>query len=331
MNIARAQEIISRFNQHKILVVGDILLDHYINGVVDRINPEAPVPILKVIGERQETGGAGNVAKNLSSLGAQTALVSVVGDDDMAREVDQAAAREGYEPILIRDKSRSTIRKQRYLVGEHHLLRVDYENTANIQGAIQDQVIAAIRQKFQGDLAAVIVSDYAKGVVNQSVAEMILDEAGQNNILVGADIKPSRAQYFTGATFVAPNIKEAHEFLGLNHLEQSIEPGELARMVYMKMCADVYLTLGKNGIYVYCGGQDGHHIPQENMIEVADESGAGDTATALLMLSLLSGANEQEASQLANAGAAVVVTKVGSVAVKPEEIINMLARREQLT
>ena len=96
MNIARAQEIISRFNQHKILVVGDILLDHYINGVVARINPDAPVPILKVIGERQETGGAGNVAKNLSSLGAQTALVSVVGDDDMAREVDRAAAREGY-------------------------------------------------------------------------------------------------------------------------------------------------------------------------------------------------------------------------------------------
>lgn len=324
MDSTRAKEIIGKFGQHKVLVVGDIVLDHYVNGVVERINPEAPVPILKVIEEREETGGAGNTAKNIAALGAETILISVVGDDETANVIEETARKEGYEAILIRDASRPSIRKTRHLVANQHMLRVDYEDAKNISREVEERVVTEIKKIIAQGVDAIIVSDYAKGLVTQGVAEVVLDEAGQRDILVGADVKPSRAGYFTGATFVSPNIKEAHEYLGLNHHEKQVAPEELAKMVYMKMCSDVYLTLGKDGIYVYCGGECGSHIPQKNIIEVADESGAGDTSAAVLLLSILSGAAELEAAELANAGGAVVVSKIGSVGISPYEIKNMM-------
>lgn len=326
MELSRAKELINQFKQHKVLVVGDIVLDHYVHGVVERINPEAPVPILRATREREETGGAGNTAKNLARLGAETILISVVGDDDTATAMEETAKREGYKAILIRDKERASIRKERYLVGNQHMLRVDYEEVKEINSKVEQKVIDEIKRVIAQGVDAVMVSDYAKGVVTARIAETILDEAGPRDILVGADVKPSRCKYFTGASFVSPNIKEAHEFLGLNWHENKVSPAELAQMVYLKMCADVFLTLGKDGIYVYCGGPSGYHVPQNNVIEVADESGAGDTAAAVLLLSMLSGACENEAAELSNAGGAVVVSKVGSVAIGTDEILEMLAK-----
>ena len=324
MDLNRAKEIISKFDQHKVLVVGDICLDHYVNGIVERINPEAPVPILKVTEEREETGAAGNTAKNVTALGAETILISVVGDDETANVIEETAEKEGYEAVLVRDSSRPSIKKTRHLVGNQHMLRVDYEKAKDISREVEEKVVEEIKRVIAEGVDAIIVSDYAKGLVTQSVAEVILDEAGQRDILVGADVKPSRAGYFTGATFVSPNIKEAHEYLGLNHHEKQVVPEELAKMVYMRMCSDVYLTLGKDGIFVYCGGECGSHVAQKNVIEVADESGAGDTSVAVLLLSMLSGADEIEAAELANAGGAVVVSKIGSVGISPQEIKDML-------
>jgi len=326
MDLTRAKEIVDKFGQHKVLVVGDIVLDHYVHGVVERINPEAPVPILRATKEREETGGAGNTAKNVASLGAETILVSVVGNDDTADVIKKTAAKEGYKAVLIRDPSRPSIRKTRHLVGNQHMLRVDYEETKDVDEEIEKQVIAAIKQEIADGVDAIIVSDYAKGSVTQKVAEAVLDEAGQRDILVGADVKPSRSGYFAGATFVSPNMKEAHEYLGLNHHEKQVPPEELAKMVYVKMCAEVYLTLGKDGIYIYSGGDTGQHVPQNNVIEIADESGAGDTSVAVLLLSMLSGSREKEAAELANAGGAVVVSKVGSVGISTGELQEMLSK-----
>ena len=326
MDLSRAKELVNQFDQHKVLVVGDIVLDHYIHGVVERINPEAPVPILRATNEREETGGAGNTAKNLASLGAKTTLISVVGDDETATVIEETAKREGYRAILVRDNERPSIRKQRYLVGNQHMLRVDFEEVKEVSRAIEEKIVEEIKKVMAEGVDAVIVSDYAKGLVTKKIAEVILDEAGQRDLLVGADVKPSRANYFVGATFVSPNIKEAHEFLGLNYHEHQAQPAELAKMVYVKMCANVFLTMGKDGIYAYCGGEYGHHIPQNNVIEVADESGAGDTTAAVLLLSILSGACENEAAELSNAGGAVVVSKVGSVGISADELFSMIAK-----
>lgn len=329
MDKQRAEEIIKQFGKYKVLVVGDIFLDHYVHGVVERINPEAPVPILKVTEEREETGGAGNTAKNLSALGANATLISVVGHDEAADSMEARAREEGYEPVLIRDENRPSIKKTRHLVGNQHLLRVDHESAFELESDIEEKVIIAIKEKLSEDFDAIIVSDYAKGTISQKVAETILDEAGQKDILVAGDVKPSRACFFTGASFVAPNIKEAHEYIGLNHHEKQVSPDELVRMVFMKMCSNVYLTLGKDGMYVYCGGEHGTHVPQENMIEVADESGAGDTSVVVLMLSRLAGAKELEAAEIANAGGAVVVSKVGSVGITQQEIKDMMETKGQ--
>lgn len=329
MEVARASELINSFKKRRVLVVGDVLLDHYVHGEVERLNPEAPVPILRVTREREETGGAGNVAKNAAQLGGETVLVSVVGDDEVAQRVEQAAQQEGYRAVLVRDASRATIRKVRHLVKGQHLLRVDYEETHDISREVEERVLQALREEIARGVDAIIVSDYAKGVVTQRVAETLLSLASQRDLLVAADVKPSRSPYFLGATFVSPNVKEAHEYLGLNQHEREVEPTELAKMVYMKMCSDVYLTLGKDGMYVYCGGECGVHVPQDNVVEVADESGAGDTSVVVLMLSLLSGSNHEEASYLANAGGAVVVSKVGSVGITREELMEMVVRRHK--
>lgn len=326
MDNRRAKELINQFKEKKVLVVGDILLDRYVSGVVERLNPEAPVPILRAMEEREETGGAGNVAKNVALLGAETSLIGVVGDDSDAGKIQRAAVREGYRAVLIKDSSRPTIRKVRHIVNGQQMLRVDYERDHNISEDIEKQVLDALMREIEQGVDAIIVSDYAKGVVTRALSETLLDVAGQRDIIVAGDIKPSRASYFVGATLISPNVKEAHEYLGLNHLETKLSPEELAKMVYMKMCSDVYLTLGKDGMYIYCGGEKGKHVSQDHVVDVADESGAGDAAVSVLLLGLLAGATEEEAAKLANAAGALVVSKIGAVGVNADEIKEMIEK-----
>jgi len=324
---SKAKELLNKFSDQRVLVVGDVVLDHYIYGSVDRINPEAPVPILRVREEKNATGAAGNVAKNAARLGINTKLISVVGDDVDALEIERAAEEEGYQTELIRDNSRPTIRKIRHIVDNRmegqQLLRVDFEETHEVKGETEDKLIAAIEQEIETGVDGIIVSDYAKGAVTQRVAEAILDLAGQEDILVAADVKPSRARYFVGATLVCPNIKEAHEYVGLNHHEQAVEsPDALARMVYTKMCSDVYLTMSGDGLHVYCGGENGAHVQQPKA--ALDASGAGDTVVTVILSALLAGATEYEAAELSQLGAAVVCNQVGTVGVSQDEIIEAL-------
>lgn len=326
MDNKRVKELINQFKEKKVLVVGDILLDHYVSGVVERLNPEAPVPILRVTEEREETGGAGNVAKNVAKLGAETSLIGVVGDDENAERIKKAAECEGYRAVLIKDSSRPTIRKVRHMVNGQQMLRVDFERDHDISEDIEKQVLDALMREIEQGVDAIIVSDYAKGVVTRALSETLLDVAGQRDIIVAGDIKPSRASYFVGATLVSPNVKEAHEYLGLNYLETKLSSEELAKMVYMKMCSNVYLTLGKDGMYIYCGGEKGKHVSQDHVVDVADESGAGDAAVSALLLGLLAGATEEEAAKLANAAGALVVSKIGAVGVTGDEIKGMIEK-----
>lgn len=330
MNQERTQEILREFNTARLLIIGDVVLDQYVRGVVERLNPEAPVPILNAREEYETTGGAGNVAKNTAALGAQTVLVSVVGQDPLAEKVEVAARREGYQPLMVRDDSRPTIRKMRYIVQSQQLLRVDYEEIHDAPVNIEDQLIAAI-EEWMPKIDGVIVSDYAKGVVTQRVAAALLAAAQQHQVLVAADFKPSRAPFLAGADFVSPNLKEGHEILGLNYVDQRQSPSDIAQRLREKLVTDVYLTLGAEGILVATRDGVTEHVPQEHVAEVFDVSGAGDTAIAILMLARLSGATAVEAAHLANAGGAVVVEKVGSVAVTSEELLHMAVNKHSLT
>ncbi len=327
MKEARAREIIDGFRNHKVLLVGDVMLDHYVFGKIERLNPEAPCPLIRTSDEHLLTGGAGNSAKNVASLGAETHLVSVVGGDGYAGKLEEQSRKEGYAPIFIKDESRPTIRKMRCMVHNQQLFRLDFEETNDIPKGIEDEIIAAIRE-IGSKVDAIFVSDYAKGTITKRVADAILEVAKANDIPVAADIKVSRAPYFVGVTFISPNLKEGHEFLGLDFLKHRLEPREIAKRLNEQMKANVFLTLSGEGIYLYTHeGGDDVHVPQEHKLEVFDQSGAGDTATAVIILSLLSGATYKEATELANAGGAFVVSKVGSVALKPEELLTTVLNK----
>lgn len=322
LNPTRAKEILDQFSKKKILVVGDVMLDRYVFGNVERLNPEAPVPILHAKEEKYATGGAGNTAKNAAALGAKTTLIGVVGDDQVAVKVIEAASAERYDTKLIVDASRPTVEKIRYLVRGQQMLRVDYEEAGDVAGSMQQAVREKI-QKAAEEADAIIVSDYAKGVITQPVAQEIMNTGRP----VMADVKPSRVNWFTRATWLSPNRKEAYEFLGLDQFDNGGMSDEaLTAKLSEKFGATIFLTLSAHGIFVV-GKTERAHVPQEHEIEVTDTSGAGDTAAVTIVLAKLAGATDVEAAQLANAAGAVVVSKIGAVAPTPQEVLNMIAHK----
>ncbi|MBI3255649.1 MAG: D-glycero-beta-D-manno-heptose-7-phosphate kinase [Candidatus Andersenbacteria bacterium] len=329
MNSEKLASYVDKFSQFKVLVVGDVVLDHYVFGKVERLNPEAPVPILHAQKDKNMTGAAGNVAKNAAGLGAKTVLIGVVGNDEAAKQIAKAAAQEGYELSAVVDEGRPTIRKVRYLVGSQQMLRVDFEETHDVAGTVEKKLIDHIQAAIEG-VDAVLISDYAKGVITKNVAEAIVSAAKKRGIPVAADIKPSRAKFVKGIDFVSPNLKEGHEFLGLNPLEHGVKkPQEIARAIHEKMNTNVFLTLSADGVYVVASDGTDEHVPVEHTPEVADPSGAGDTAFTTFVLAQLAGASPSEAAQLGNAAGSVVVGKVGSVGLTPTELKNMVTHHHE--
>ncbi len=321
--IDRAKEITSSFAGKNILVVGDIFLDRYIYGVVERLNPEAPVPILHAKREKNATGGAGNSAKNAAMLGATTTCIGVVGSDESADLLERSANDEGYTPILVRNKNTATIVKKRYIVGSQQLLRVDYENLMELPSEIEDRLIAEITTKA-ATADAIIVSDYAKGTITEPVAHALMKCMKERGIPMMVDVKPSRVSYFTGATYMSPNKKEAHEYLGINQHENGGKRAhELAATVSSSFDTTVFLTLGNEGMYVQDKKGAGDYVPtiyiQDD--EVVDTSGCGDTAAASILLSMLSGATLSEAAEIGNAAGATVARKTGAVGITIEELL----------
>ena len=270
--------------------------------------------------------GAGNTAKNVATLGAKAVLIGVVGDDDIARRVEAAAREEGYELNLVRDASRPTTEKIRYIVRSQQMLRVDYEEAREIPEDIEKELLRALESV--GNIDAIIVSDYAKGVVTAKVAEAVMRKQTQEHVLVMADVKPSRAAYFVGVSIISPNRKEAHEYLGVDMYDKGGRPKEeLAQELRKKFGSDIYLTLSEEGIYVLGKDREGRHVRQEHEVEVADTSGAGDTAAVAIALSKLAGGTDVEAAELANAAGAIVVSRVGAVGITPEVLLNMVVHK----
>lgn len=325
----RVSEILGGFSGKRVLVVGDVFIDRYVYGNVERLNPEAPVPILAAKETEEMTGGAGNVAKNLAALGAEAVLVGVVGEDDQAKRLGEQAEREGYVAALVADDGRSTIQKVRYLVKNQQLFRADFEETNDISGEVEARVVAEI-ERLGTEVEAILVSDYAKGIITEAVAGAIMKVGEERAILVAVDAKPSRMHLFAGASFISPNRKEAHEILGWNEHERGGKASaELAQALREKLQTDVFLTLSADGVYVLTQEGVEQHVPQEHVVEVFDPSGAGDTAIATLLLAKLTGAEPVEMAELANAAGAVVVQKVGSVGVSPAEVEAMLTHQHE--
>ena len=311
--------------QQTILCVGDLMLDEFVYGEVARISPEAPAPVLAVKRSDVTIGGAGNVARNVASLGARCIFVGMVGDDEAGRTVIAALqADTRIEPSLVVDRARPTTRKVRF-VSEHfstHLLRADWEQAAPADADREGELIARALAALPR-VSVVVLSDYAKGVLTPRVVGAIIDAATRAQIPVIVDPKAADYAIYRGATLITPNRRELaaatrREAVGDGAISEAA--AELARMVATKA---VLVTRSEEGMTLYVEGQDLVHVPAY-AVRVRDVSGPGDTVVAILAVMLALGADYENAMRAANAGAAVVVGKPGTATVSVSELRHRL-------
>lgn len=301
----------------KILVVGDLMLDHYVFGDCSRISPEAPVQIVNVKKEENRLGGACNVAHNLIALGAEVELCGVVGNDHHAQTLLSLAQEKGIGTDLVFSTPlRPTTQKSRVLVSNQQILRIDYEKKEALETSLLESLFEAISGKIE-EFDALIASDYQKGVLDQKMISKLIALARTHQKIILCDPKGNDYSKYKGATLLTPNKKEAFEATGIEIKDEKSLFYALEKL--KNECDLTYsiITLSEGGIGVLDKAME--VIPTQAQ-EVYDVTGAGDTVIATLAFALSQGQSIQEACQFANIAAAVVVAKVGSAVASLEEI-----------
>ncbi len=305
----------------KVLVVGDVGLDRYTVGAVDRISPEAPVPIVRVESEFLKLGLAANVADNIRALGSEPWLVGVVGSDRVAQDFRKVLRAEKIsDSHLIVDSKRRTVLKERIVSERQQLLRVDYED----QGIIADAASARLARKLEklvprADI--IILEDYCKGMLEPSVVKQLFSLARKHRKLVLVDPNSkSAAALYDGASLLTPNTKEAEALSGVRIIDDASLARAGATILRKTRAPSLIITRGKDGMALFEKGTRGvRHIPTYAR-EVYDVSGAGDTVISVLALALGLGAAMDDAARLANLAAAIEVGKRGTATVSVAEI-----------
>jgi D-glycero-beta-D-manno-heptose-7-phosphate kinase len=313
-----AGSIISRFSHLKILVLGDFMLDQYIWGRVDRISPEAPVPIVDSQSETLSLGGAGNVVYNLRQMGAQPVPLGVTGKDWAGERVHQLLEEMQVSSDHILRSDRPTTLKTRIIAHQQQMVRVDRED----RNLISDETQSELSRRFLSALSSVngvIISDYSKGTVAPNLLAKILPEAKRQKALVCLDPKVRYFDAYSPVTVITPNQSEAGSLLGYPILTDA-DLEEAGRRILKRIdCQALLITRGEKGMALFSGGNL-THVPTRAR-EVYDVTGAGDTVISILCLALAAGAEMLDAVQLANAAAGIVVGKLGTAAATPTELI----------
>lgn len=309
-----------RRRRPNILVVGDLMLDSYMWGLADRISPEAPVPVVAVTKETKSLGGAGNVVANLISLGANVWVSSVLGGDDAARIIKSKLEQLGADTSAIfEDAGRITSLKTRVMAGSHQIVRFDKESKDEIGVTFEEKIYSFALSSIDS-FDAILLSDYKKGIITDSLSQKLITLANDKNIPILADPKGSDYTKYKGATLLTPNKKEASEATKIEIKDDArlYEAGiKLKRELELKYSI---ITLSEDGIGIFDEGGT-TKLPTLAQ-EVFDVTGAGDTVLAALGISLALGVDIVEAAKFANKAAAVVVAKVGSATATLEEIIS---------
>ncbi|MCX6857885.1 MAG: D-glycero-beta-D-manno-heptose-7-phosphate kinase [Verrucomicrobia bacterium] len=322
-----ARDAIQRMAKSRVLVIGDVMLDHFIWGAVRRISPEAPVPIVEVTKETTFPGGAANVARNLSAFTPHAFLMGRVGKDSAAGELKRLLNDEGVntDPMLESD-TLPTIAKTRIIARQQHVVRVDRET---IEKLSSDE-LAIISQRLEAmlpELDGVIIEDYGKGFVTQAFADQVLGLCKAAGKLVTVDPSPRNPLSWHGASLVKPNRLEAFAAAGIQDHRSPGPPLEDKRLLEVGeqlldqwAVGKVLVTLGEQGMILFQRDTAPHHIPTRAR-EVYDVSGAGDTAIAFLTLALTAGLSAEDAADLANHASGIVVGKLGTARVMKEELL----------
>lgn len=337
--MSKYSKTLSDFKNRHILVVGDLILDQYIKGTVDRISPEAPVPILLQQEVFYTPGGAANVANNLSSLGAKVTVVGRIGPDiegDLLKRV--LKERKIRTSGIMTDSRVHTILKTRIVAHQQQVVRVDRERVVDdSDGRFYDEKIAPFIHKYFADLDGVIISDYGKGIVQPPLVDDLTTLARKAKIPIVVDPKVEHLKFYGQVTSITPNRKEAENALRsldadtrqsfglwqsrLDSLE-AVKKAGVGLLNYLGI-ESLLITLGEDGMCLFEEGKEPLHIPTRAQ-EVFDVSGAGDTVISVFALALATGARKMEAADIANHAAGLVVAKIGAAAVTLDELAGSL-------
>lgn len=294
------------------------MLDHYINGSCNRISPEAPVPVVDISVEKYNLGGAGNVLNNLNSLGCNTSIISLTGDDDAREIMEKELTSNSYASyILIKDVTRRTTIKTRVIVSKHQLLRLDKEDKHYCSNEIADKIIEQYK-KLLSQINLLIISDYCKGVLSPYLVSQLIKISNEHQITSIVDSKHKDLSKYKGATLIKPNKKEAALASGINIINDETLKQACEIIAETTACKTVVVTLSEDGIAIYHDSTL-TKIPTK-AIEVFDVTGAGDTVIAALGIGLANGMDISTACNFANHAAAVVVAKFGSAVATLDEI-----------
>ncbi|HEY7183895.1 MAG TPA: D-glycero-beta-D-manno-heptose-7-phosphate kinase [Blastocatellia bacterium] len=333
MDYQRAQQIVGKFPDLRIVTVGDLMLDEFIWGQARRISPEAPTPVVEVKRETWHPGGAANVVSNLLELGARAIPIGVVGADDAARLLrDRFAERNAGIDGVITDASRPTTRKTRVVAHSgrqyQQIVRADREDRSPVSDVVEDRIIAAFNQSIS-NADAVIVSDYDKGLLTPRVLRALIESARSRTKMVCLDPKIRNFSLYREVDVITPNQSEAERASGVE-ITDELSLGAAARRIReLTECKNVLITRGELGMSLLGPKDDDEemtHIPTTAR-EIYDVTGAGDTVIATLALALAAGAGLNEAAIIANHAAGVVVGKVGVTAVSRDELLAALKTR----
>jgi len=326
MNRERYEKIYAGFSKSRVLVIGDLILDHFVWGRVSRISPEAPVPVVEVDRETQYPGGAANVARNLREFTPHAAVLGMIGTDAHAHTLKRLLADEGIHIDGVQQEpDYHTIVKTRIIARHQQVVRVDREKKLRPTEAQFQRLLAAL-DGLLPNLDAVIVEDYGKGLIRQEFADHVTARVRAAGKLLAIDPNPGNPLSWHGATVMKPNRSEAFAAAGrppsepVDPVEKDGAVLEVGRILLEKWACDILLiTLGEQGMMLFRPGQPPYHTPTRAK-EVFDVSGAGDTAVALFTLALCAGAAADEAAEVSNHASGIVVGKLGTATVQPGEL-----------
>lgn len=330
-----SEDLLERFGKCRILVVGDLMLDEYCRGPVERISPEAPVPILTVVDRDATLGGAGNVVQNLRSLGVYASVVGVAGEDETGEKIVKLLLALGTEISgIVRDKQRKSTRKVRFVSLEHgqQIFRMDDETVDPVCAAIEDRVIRLVQEK-SNDVQLILCSDYLKGVLTARVLHETFSAArrrGIPTVVAPKDLDPSKYQ---GANILVPNVRELSRLAGTPMDGLLWLTNSAVHLTERLGLEAMLVTRGKEGMSLFellPNGLQRVDIPTVAM-NVYDVTGAGDTAIATFVAALAAGVDRVTAAHLANVAAGVVVGKRGTSSATLKEILAHLPETESQT
>ena len=312
---------IDQWHGRRIFVIGDVMVDRFVYGKVERVSPEAPIPVLHFQHERNMLGGAGNVARNIVALGGKVRLAGVIGQDDAAAQAVDEARNDGVDAHFVRADGHPTTVKTRYISGSQQILRVDVERKLQMDAATTEDLYRAYLE-VAPELSAVVLSDYAKGVLTPDLIARIIAHARDKGLPIVVDPKTRDVRRYAGGTVLTPNATEAAAISGVE-CHDDAGASESARLIRaLAQVKSVVLTRGAQGMTIYRqrgGADEVAHIPTV-ATDVFDVSGAGDTVVGTLALALGCGADPLAAAVLANAAAGLAIGKHGTATVSAREL-----------